>query len=395
MDYAAATPVDERVFSSMKKYLSVEYGNPGSIHSMGVRAKMAVEKSRKEIATVLSCRPREIVFTSGGTEGDNLAIFGVTDAWREDHPGKNGHIIVSAIEHKAVLSLAKELERRGFEITYLPVSKDGIVNLLDLRKALNQNTVLVSIMYANNEIGTVQPIKEVAKVIRHFRNSKIQSPKSKVFPYFHTDACQAPGALNLNVTQLGVDLMTISGAKIYGPKGVGALYVKADIKITSQIYGGGQEFGLRSGTESVAYIVGLARALVLAEEERDKESQRITALRNYFIKKLEDIFPEVELNGSVATRLPNNLNVYFPGILGEQLVIELDAIGVEVSVGSACHANGTRGSHVIWAISQDSDRINGSVRFTLGRGTSKKDADFVLKNLRKIIDRLTYSLVRV
>ncbi len=394
VDYAATTPVDDRVARVMRKYLSDEFGNPSSVHSYGVRAKKAVEDSRKKVAGVLKCRPQEVYFTGGGTEGDNLAIFGIAKAYRnsirdkyEYKDGrKYGHIITSAIEHHAVLSPCHILEREGFDVTYLPVSKDGLVDPKNIKRALRPDTFLVSIMYANNEIGTVQPISEIAKVIRHYRRTQPSTLNAR--PYFHTDACQAPGALSLNVAKLGVDLMTISGSKIYGPKGVGALYIKEGVEIESLVYGGGQERGIRSGTENVAGIVGLAEALIISEEMREKESKRLVDLRNYFAESITKKFPEVEINGSMKERLPNNLNIYIPNIENEQLVIELDAIGVAVSAGSACHSNGSGGSHVIWAISNDSKRINGSVRFTFGRTTTKKDIDFVLKSLPEILNRI-------
>lgn len=391
MDYAAATPVDPFVFSAMKKYFSIDYGNPGSIHSPGVRAKVAVEVARKEIAKALFCRPQEIIFTSGGTEGDNLALFGVADAWEKNNCGQRGHIIVSAIEHKAVLGPTEELKKRGFEVTYLPVSNAGIVNPADLKKSLKKNTILVSVMCANNEIGTIQPIKELAKIIRCHRSTLNHKSGNNNYPLFHTDACQAPCALSLNTLQLGIDLMTLSGAKVYGPKGVGILYKRMGVNILPQVYGGGQEFGSRSGTENVPYIVGLAKALTLAEGKREEESRRLTILRDYFIKKIKNIFPDVEVNGSETKRLPNNLNFYFPGILGEQLVIELDAIGVEISSGSACNVANSGSSHVVRALGLDNklgDRANSSVRFSLGRQTTKKDVDFVLKNLPEIVSRI-------
>ncbi|MBI3633562.1 MAG: cysteine desulfurase [Candidatus Vogelbacteria bacterium] len=284
-------------------------------------------------------------------------------------------------EHHAVLSPCHTLGGEGFDVTYLPVNKDGFVNPKDVKRVLRSDTFLISIIYANNEIGTVEPIAEIAKVVRHHCKDGNKT-------YLHTDACQAPGALSLNVAKLGVDLMTISGSKIYGPKGIGALYIKDGINIESLFYGGGQEGGIRSGTENVAGIVGFGESLVISQGMREKESKRLTDLRNYFADALIKQIPYVEINGSMRERLPNNLNVYIPNIESEQLVIELDAIGVAVSAGSACHSNSAGGSHVIWAISHDSKRINGSVRFTIGRSTTKKDVDFVLKSLPEIFSRI-------
>ncbi len=390
MDYAAATPVDQRVARVMHKYFSAEFANPSSIHTLGVSAKWALEDSRKRIAAVLNCRPSEIVFTSGGTEGDNLAIFGLAKR-RKSGPASpaGGHIITSVIEHHAVLHPCQQLEQERFNVTYLPVSPDGFVNPDDVKKAIRPDTFLVSIMYANNEVGTIQPIKEIAKIIRRFRGPKI---------IFHTDACQASGALSLDVAKLGVDLMTISGAKIYGHKGVGVLFVKNGIQISPMFLGGGQERGLRSGTENVAGIVGLAKALELAESNREKESVRLTKLRNYFADSILKIVPGAKINGYLDTsfpskRLPNNLNVFIPNIDNEQLVIELDAIGVSCSMGSACNSNEAGGSHVLFSLYGSPERNGGSVRFTLGRSTTKGNIDYVLKNLPEIMRRISNSKI--
>ena len=399
MDYAAATPVDSRVVTIMEKYQSQEFGNPSSIHSLGLLARRAVEDSRKKVAAVLNCRPGEIIFTSGGTEGDNLAIFGLAknrkllfpltvnkgDSFQKQLP-VFGHIITTEIEHHAILSPCRALETEGFEVTYLPVSPDGFVDPDDVKKAIRPDTFLVSIMYANNEIGTIQPISEIAKVIRRLRTSTH-------YPLFHIDACQAPGALPLNVAKLGVDLMTISGAKIYGPKGVGVLYIKEGTQICPITFGGGQERGFRSGTENVSAIIGMAEALVLVEKGREKESFRLTQLRNYFAASIVKGIPGSEINGYLDTkcpskRLPNNLNIFIPGIDNEQLVIELDAVDVAVSMGSACDSNETTGSHVIFALYHDPKRNKGSIRFTLGKSTTKKDVDYVLKNLPEIVARI-------
>ena len=277
MDHAATTPVDARVLKSMNKYFSEEFGNPSSVHSFGIITKKAIEDSRKKVAGVLQCRQSEIIFTGGGTESDNLAVFGVARKYREEHKN-GGHIIISAIEHSAVSGPCHVLKHEGFELTVVPVLSNGILDPKEIKKALRPDTFLVSIMYANNEIGTIQPISEIAKVIRHHRSTWSPGLQVNNYPYFHTDACQAPGALSLNVAKLGVDMMTISGSKMYGPKGVGALYVKEGTKIDPMIYGGGQERGMRSGTESVPLIVGLGEALSLTDSMREKESARLLKL---------------------------------------------------------------------------------------------------------------------
>jgi len=426
MDYAAATPVDLKVLRMMEKYQSQEFGNPGSIHSLGVAARNAVENARKKVAGVLNCRPQEIIFTSGGTESNNLAIFGATKSWRLPFPlttskgnslqgqsPASGHIITTAIEHHSVLRPCQQLEREGILVTYLSVSSDGFVNPKDVKKAIRPDTFLVSIVHANNEIGTVQSIAEIAKVIRHFRSSVVRREPDLLahgnggkfadksgsrlrYPLLHIDSCQAAGALPLNVAKLGVDLMTLSGAKIYGLKGIGCLYVKDGTSITPLIYGGGQERGLRGGTEPVSLIVGFSEALVLAEKMREKKSERLTKLRDHFAEEILKIVPGLKINGYLGTklpselkRLPNNLNVFIPNIDNEQLVLELDAIGVAASVGSACSSGEENGSHVIWALYHDLERNRGSARFTLGRSTTKKDIDFVLKSLPEIVKRIS------
>ena len=387
MDHASTTPLDVGVAKLMHKYESVDFGNPSSIHSLGVSAKRAVEGARKSVANILNSQPKEIVFTSGGTEANNLAILGLV---KSVDKRKYKHVITTAIEHQSILATCRALEKEGFEVTYLPVTKEGIVNPEDVKKALRPDTFLLSVMYANNEVGTVQPIAEIAKVLRRFRRDVKQDSK---FPIFHTDACQAAGALSLNIAKLGVDMMTLSASKIYGPKGVGCLYVKNGIELRSIIYGGGQEKGLRSGTEHVTGIVGFTEALVLADSNKEKESVRLIKLRDYFAERILKTIPQVEINGSIKEeeRLPNNLNVYIPNIDNEQLVLELDAIGVAVSSGSACNSNEETASHVILALGYDVERSRGSVRFSLGRSTTKKDIDFVIKNLPEIIKRISNS----
>jgi cysteine desulfurase len=374
LDHASTTPLDARVARTMEKIRSEAYGNPSSLHAEGVLARKVLEEARKKIAGVLNGHPDEIVFTSGGTESNNLGIFGVVD-----NPA-TAHIIVSGIEHPSVMECVQELERRGAEVDYLPVSPEGIVSPKSVKDALRKNTVLVSVMYANNEIGTIQPIAEIAKVIR--RHNK-EGGKT----LFHTDACQATNYLDMNVLKLGVDLMTFNASKIYGPKGVGALFVRRGVKITPYIFGGGQERNLRSGTEHVAAIVAFAEAMSIAEKMKTKESARLAKLRDFFIHEVLTKIPDTVLNGSASERLPNSANISFLGEDGEGIVIALDARGVAASTGSACANISKDGkvSSVILALDGDRIRAGGAVRFTLGRGTTKEDIVRTVSELKKII----------
>ena len=388
MDYAAATPVDEAVLARMKKYWSEDFGNPGSIHDFGVSASRAVEQARKDVAGVLGARAEEVIFTSGGTESNNLAVLGAARAAKTREPNKKHHIIVSAIEHHSVLKSCEELAclrsqaHEGFEISYIPVGENGIVNPNDIKATIKANTILVSVMYANNEVGAIQPIKEIARIIKKERAD------GGVYPLFHTDACQAPGLLPIKTESLGVDLMTLSGAKIYGPKGSGILYVKKGTPISPIVFGGGQERGLRSGTPDVASIVGFAEALKIADVKREKESARLTELRDYFISKLKSGVSNAELNGDEKARLPNNVNIYFPRADAEQFVIELDVAGFAVSAGSACSSREEAPSHVLLALFGSEKRAMQSLRFTFGRNTAKKDIDALLKAILSILPRI-------
>ncbi len=389
LDHAATTPVRKEVLEAMLPYFSDMFGNPSSFHSVGKTAKDAMETAREAIAKILNCRTAEIIFTAGGAESDNLAILGAARA----NKNYGEHIITSKIEHPAVLESCRKLKKEGFEVTYLPVDKEGIVKLDELKKALRKDTVLVSIMYANNEIGTIQPVKEIAKILREFRKSKHLPPpraggESEV-PYFHIDACQAAGALEMDVAKLGVDMLTFNGSKIYGPKGIGALYVKKGVKIEPLIYGGGQERKMRSGTENTPAIIGLAKALELAQAEREKENSRLIALRDYFIKEALKKISGARLNGSAKMRLPNNINISVPRVEGEAMVLYLDSYGIYVSTGSACSSASLLPSHVLLALGLSHDMAHNSLRFTLGRKTTKADLDYVLEVLPKIIKKLT------
>jgi cysteine desulfurase len=380
LDHASATPLDPQVYSAMKNYWSINFGNPGSIHSLGLAASVALEESRKKIAMLLGARSSEIVFTSGGTESDNLAVIGVANIFKKNSNGARLHLITTEIEHHAVLNPIKYLESAGFEVTYLKASEKGVITAEQVRGALQDNTVLVSVIYANNEIGTIQPIREIGNVIKKTRGDR-------PYPVFHTDACQAPGSLNLQVSNLGIDLMTISSSKIYGPKGAGLLYVKTGTPIDPVFLGGGQEGGLRPGTQAVPLIVGFAIALELAENKKAKEATRMIETRDYFIKSMLGRFKNIKLNGDAKLRLPNNANFYFPGVTGEQLVIELDVRGILASTGSACNSREEAPSHVVSSIYGEK-RAESSVRFTLGRSTTKKDASRVIEVLDSILKRI-------
>ena len=440
MDHAAAAPMDKRVKKAMEPYWTENFGNPNALYKEGLIARNAVETAREDIAKILGARAKEIIFTNGGTESDNLAIFGVVHAMtggvrkltslRTDEEGNpteakfpnsslssvsRPHIITTKFEHHAVLNSCKRLEKEGFEVTYLDVGKEGVVNPKDVAKALKPETILVSIMYANNEIGTVQPIREIAKAIRDFKKKGVigvakknflrftlprngagsdasqnfASPRlSAAFPLFHTDACQAPGYLDINVERLGVDLMTINGSKIYGPKGIGLLYAKNGIKLEPLLYGGEQERKLRPGTENVPAIAGLAEALKIADQDREKESMRLVKLRDYFINRLLGEIPKTVLNGHSAERLPNNINVSILDAEGESIVLYLDEAGVACSTGSACTSESLEPSHVILAIGKPHAYAHGAMRFSLGRSTTKKDIDYVMKVLPDIIKKL-------
>ena len=360
LDYAATTKVDERVEKEMLPYFSKIFANPAALHTPGLEAKKSIEDARERIAEVIKAEPNEIIFTSGGTESINLAIKGVAFA-----RGK-GHIITCKIEHPAVLETCRFLEKNGFSVTYLDVDEDGLVDEEDVEKAIQEDTILVSIMYANNEIGTIQPVGKIGEVAR-----KHNVP-------FHSDACQAAGALDLDVIKLNADLMTLNASKIYGPKGVGILYKKSSLKIAPLLHGGGQEAAMRSGTENVPGIIGLAKALEIAEEERDRGSRRLTKLRDYFIKKIMEKVPKTFLNGHPTKRLPNNANISFLDVEGESILLYLNEKRIYVSTGSACSSQKLEVSHVLDAIRLKHDAAHGSIRFSLGKNTNKNELDYVV-----------------
>jgi len=372
-DHASTTYVDERVKEAMDKYFSDEYGNPGSFNTVGLRAKNAMDESREKISKILNCTPQEVIFTGSGTESINLAIKGFAKA----NKNKGNHIITQKTEHEAVLETCNYLEKEeGFKVTYLDVDEYGLIIPDELEKAITNETILVSIMYANNEIGTVQNIKEISEICR----------KHKV--KFHTDACQAAGYLDIDVQNLGIDLMSINGSKLYGPKGIGLLYARRGIMLKPIIHGGGQEFGLRSGTENVPYIVGMAKALEIAQREKDAEVTRLTNLRDYLINNIIDNIPKTFLNGHPSNRLPNNVNITFLDVEGEAIMLMMNEYGICASSGSACTSKSLDPSHVILGIGLPYEAAHGSIRFTLGKRTTKEGIDKLLNVLPGIIEYL-------
>ena len=477
LDYAATTPVDLLVKKVMEPYFSLKFGNPSSLHFFGQETMAAIDESREKIAKNIGANFREIIFTGSATESNNIALRGITQKYtrnyaelfrvspREVREVLRPRLIVSAIEHESILETCRDLESEGVEIIYLPVNREGVVDLKKLKEALNERTVLVSIMYANNEIGTIQPIVEISKIIQEFKEKKFSSPKpaqasghgvpskvrderaeeqassprwgersglreegfSSAYPLFHTDAVQAFQYLDCDVNKLGVDLMTLSAHKIYGPKGIGALYIKNskhearnpkqipnsklkiqnvsnfDIRISNfpavapLVAGGGQEFGFRSGTENVAAIVGFAKAIELVSNSRELENKRIKKISDYFWKELKKINSKIQLNSIPKitdyklpiTNLPNILNIYFPESAGwrtaKDLLIKLDLAGVAVSSGSACSTRSSKPSHVLKSCGLSENRIKSSLRFSLGRFTAKAEINEAIKRLKKII----------
>lgn len=396
LDHAATTYTDPRVLRAMTPYFTKNFGNASAIYEEGRTAKKTLEDARKKIADLVFASPDEIIFTGGGTEGNNLSIQGIINSIPTEANIIKPHIITSNIEHHSVLHLIEHLEKIGkIETTYIKVKPNGIVDPLDIQSSLKENTVLVSIMYANNEIGTIQPISEIAKIIRNYKQKKLEIRDLKleidaktVFPFLHSDACQAAEYLDMNTQKLGVDLITVNGSKMYGPKGVGFLYVKKGIKLSPITYGGGQESGIRPGTENIAGIVGLAEAFKIAQKEKEKESLRLTELRDYFIKKTVEKIPNTILNGDSSLRLPNNVNISILGIEGESALLYLDEKGVSCATGSACTSNSLDPSHVIMALGRPYEYTHGSLRFSLGKITTKKDLDYVLKVLPPIVEKL-------
>jgi cysteine desulfurase len=371
LDHAATTPLDPEVLEAMRPYFSVKYGNASSLHSFGEEAKDALEQSRGAVAKAVNASPDEIVFTSGGTESDNLALQGVAMARRE----KGRHIITTQIEHHAVLHPIEFLQKQGFEVTYLPVDKTGLVDVGRLEKAVRDDTILISVMHANNEIGTIEPIKDVGALAR------------KKGILFHTDAVQTFGKIPIDVKAMNVDLLSMSAHKLYGPKGVGALYIRKGVKLIPMVHGGGHECGIRSGTENIPGIVGMAKAIELAQKDMKDESERETKLRDTLIKNLTSL-KDSWLNGHPAIRLPNNVNVSFRYIEGESILLMLDENGIAVSTGSACSSKSLTPSHVLIALGLKPEEAHGSLRLTLGRQNTEEDIDYVLTVIPDVVGKL-------
>jgi cysteine desulfurase len=376
LDNASTTPLDKRVLETMLAYETDYFGNPSSLHSYGTDAKELLNSLRAQFAGFIHAQSDEIIFTSGGTEANNLALKGIAAA----HKNEGKHIIVSSIEHDCILNTCQWLETQGFYVTYLPVDEQGRVDLNKLEQFINPQTILVSVMHANNEIGTIEPIEEIGKICR---DKKI---------CFHTDACQSFGKIPIDVCKQSISLMSLNGHKIYGPKGVGCLFVKKGIAITPLLHGGGQEFGLRSTTENIVGIAGFVKAAELCIDEMQTENKRLVALQTKIIQKMESRFPDFYLNGDRENRLPNNLNFALSGLEGEtiRLLLLLDEKGIAVSAGSACSNNDTNrsASHVLEAIGRDPFQARGGIRISWGRFTTEQDIDYFIENLESVLTQL-------
>lgn len=374
LDNAAATPMDDEVFEAMRPYFSDKYFNPSATYLAAKSVAKDIEENRSEVARHLGARSNEIIFTAGGTEANNLAIKGVMEAF----PGAN--VLVSSIEHESVIKPAELYDHK-----FIKVKNNGLLDLSDLEKQINDKTVLVSVMYANNEIGTIQPIVQISKIIKKVELNRKKNSNDLPL-YFHIDACQAPSYLDLHVNRLGVDSMTINSGKIYGPKQYGALFVSRKVKLEPQILGGGQEKGMRSGTENPANIAGLTKALNLVQHYKEHESKRMIDLQGYFINQLKLNIPNVLFNGSLIKRLPNNINIIIPGQDNELLLMKLDEFGIICASGSACNASSDEISPTLKAIGLTDEDAKSSLRFSMGKMTSKNDIDFVIEKIKTILE---------
>lgn len=371
-DYNATTPIDGEVYKEMIPYLTESYGNPSSSYFIGRQIKDRIERIRYEISKYFNIKPEGIYFTSSGSEADNMILKGIAIANKD----KGNHIITSKIEHPAILNTCKFLEEQGFDVTYLDVNSDGIVDAEELENVIRNDTILISVMYVNNEIGTIQPIKEIAEIAH--KNNII----------FHTDAVQAIGEIRIDAEEIGIDCMSISGHKIYAPKGVGMAYIKPGIKFEPLIHGGMQEFHSRGGTENVANIVALGKAISILDKELESNNEKLKDLQDYALKRIESILKEDDyiLNGDFENRLPNNISISFNGIDGESLLLALDLEGIYLSSGSACHSDSTEPSHVLQAIGVPSEYANGTLRISFGKYTTKKDIDYLVQKIKEKLD---------
>ncbi|MEN6573308.1 cysteine desulfurase NifS [Methanobacterium aggregans] len=372
MDHSATSPVDPEVFEAMKPYFQEEFGNASTLYKLGRDSKRAMEDARAHVASIIGAEPKDVIFTSGGTESDNIAIKGT--AYKLKNKGK--HIITSNIEHPAVHETCKYLEKKGFEVTYIPVGTDGIVKVSDVETAIRDDTILITIMHANNEIGTVQPIAEIGK-IAHEKGI-----------LFHTDAVQSVGKIPVDVNDLNVDMLSISSHKLYGPKGIGALYIKKGVRLEPIIHGGGHERGLRPGTENVPGIVGFGKACQLSEENLEEESARLTRLRNKLVDAVLKENEKAYLNGDREKRLPGNANFRFTGIEGESLILHLDSKGIAASTGSACSSTKLEPSQVLMAIGLEEVEAHGSLRISMGRENTEEDVEHAIVAIKEVVSTL-------
>jgi cysteine desulfurase len=373
LDHSATTPVDQEVAALMMTYYTEKYGNPSSVHSFGREAKQALEEARSQVAELIGATPAEVTFTSGGTEADNLAIIGSAEALRK----KGKHIITSCIEHHAVLETCEYLEKNGFDLTVIPVDEEGILSVEDVQKAIRPDTILISVMHANNEVGSIQPIAEIGKLAKEHGIT------------FHVDAVQSLGKLPIDVNEMNVDLLTVSSHKIYGPKGVGALYVRKGVRVVPLAHGGGQEKKRRSGTENTPGIIGFGKACQLAGQRMAEDAKHHSQLRDKLINGILQSIEHVKVNGPLGDkRLPNNVNVSIRFVEGESLLLSLDMLGIAASSGSACTSGSLDPSHVLLAMGLVHEVAHGSLRFTLGRQNTEEEIDYVLEQLPKIVERL-------
>jgi cysteine desulfurase len=372
LDHNATTPVEQEVLEAMLPFLSADFGNAASIHSFGQRARAAVETAREPVAALIGARPQEIIFTSGGTESDNHAIFGIVEA----AGGHDKHVITTPIEHEAVLNTCQALEKQGISVTYLSVDREGRIDLEALRRAISRETVLVTIMHANNELGTVQPLEEIGRIA------------AEADVYFHTDAVQSAGKLPIDVRSMGVDLLSLSGHKLYAPKGIGALYIKSGTRLRQLLYGGHHQRGFRPGTENVAGIVGLGKAAEMSRKSLAEDAKSVSALRDKLEQGLLARVPDSSVNGGRSTRTPNTTNLLFHGVEGEALVIALDLKGLACSTGAACSSGAVEPSHVLTAIGLPPEEARASLRFSLGRHTTSEDIDFALQAVPAAVAQL-------
>jgi cysteine desulfurase len=372
LDYSATTPVKKDVLDAMLPYFSEKFGNPSSLYRIGTDSKDAIAKARQQVASLIGANEREIYFTSSGTEADDWALICAAKA----KLNKGNHIITTVIEHHAILHTCEYLEKNGYSVTYLDVDQDGIVDLTDLEKAIQENTTLISIMYANNEVGSIQAIKDIAAIAK----------KHDVL--FHTDAVQALGNIDFNVKELGVDMMSISGHKIYGPKGIGALYIRKGLIIPNFMHGGAQENNKRAGTENLTGIVGFGKAAELSKSGLMEHITQIKNLRDYFIQELFEHIDGLEINGGMTSRLPGNVNIAFQGVEGEALLLYMDVRGISASTGSACSSATFAASHVLQALGHPLERVYCSIRFTIGDFTTKDDIDYVVTELKLMVAKL-------